>query len=148
MGKLYKPDKMELEALRREATQDGKVSEAEWVKKNIELTAGILRRDPLRYRSYGPYWWIVKQSMISHGLDEFGDFVDREWFEQADYGSEFYNLLAGLLYSNAAMDAGLIYSNAHIIHFEPEDPESEHDVFEYVVADDRMESLAIQDTIK
>lgn len=141
MRKLDKPDKTELEALRNQATKNGQVPEADWVARNIGLTADVLRREPLRYRSYGPYWWILKQALISHGVDDFGDFVVREWFELADYGSEFHNLLAALLYSNAAMDNGLIYSNAHNVAFLPEDEGMESDIQVYTVADDFMEAL-------
>lgn len=130
-----------MEALRDEATKNGKVSEDGWADKNVQLTAGLLRGDPLRYRSYGPYWWLVKAAMIRRGIDEFGDFVDGEWFANMDYGNEFHNLLAALLYSNRALDMGLIHSNAHNVELLPAGEDQEEDVLVYVLADDDMELL-------
>lgn len=143
MPRLQKPEVAAIEALRNSATKNGQVSEADWIANNIDLTAGILRNDPRRYRSYGPYWWAVKHSMINHGVDDFGDFVDLEWFEKVDYGNEFLNLLAALMYQDTALDMGLIYSNDHNIEYEPVDEDSEGDVQVYTVADDFMELKAL-----
>lgn len=144
MPELRKPTVDELEFLRLEATKNGKVSETEWVERCCKETARILRKDPLRYRSYGPYWWVQKQAMLDSGITDFGDFVDKEWHESADYGNAFLNLLVALLYSNAALDAGLIYSNAHNVTFLPDDPDREMDEYVYTVADDEMELLGLQ----
>lgn len=143
MPKLQKPEVAKIEALRDTATNNGQVSEADWIAKNIELTAGILRRDPRRYRAYGPYWWVVKRAMINHGLDDFGDFVDLEWYDKVDYGNEFLNLLAALIYQDMVLELGLIYSNDHNIEYEPVDEDSEGDVQVYTVADDFMELKAM-----
>lgn len=136
--RLYKPSVEKLELLRSGATQNGKVSESEWVKKCCVETARILRKDPLRYRSYGPYWWVQKRAMIDNDINDFGDFVDQEWHDLVDYGNNFLNLLAALIYSNSAMDMGLIYSNSHNIALLQEDG-MEQDIQVYQIIDEEVE---------
>lgn len=142
--KLYKPSVDELNLIRPGATNNGAVSEEDWVEKCCKETARILRKDPLRYRSYGPYWWVQKKAMIDAGIEDFGDTVDLEWFEKVDYGNKFLNLLAALMYSNSAMDMGLIYANAHNVAFLSEEEAIEHDVQVYTLADDEVEILAVE----
>lgn len=144
MRKMIKPTVEEIEQFRSEATNGGKVSEEEWVKENCRIVSGILAKDPRRYRAYGPYWWVTKHALIANGHNEFDDHVDAEWLEQCDYGKDFYNLIAAWMYQAQALDSGLIYSNAHLVQFEPEEPGGEQDVDEYTLTDDYMELLAIQ----
>lgn len=146
--KLIKPAVEEIERFRFEATEGGKVSEEDWVKENCRIVSGILAKDPRRYRAYGPYWWITKRALIANGHDDFGDHVDAEWIEQCDYGNDFHNLIAAWMYQSQALDLGLIYSSAHTVQFEPEEPGGEQDVYEYLLADDEMELLAIQKNLK
>ena len=141
---LYRPTREELEAMRGAATKNGAISEERWVQENIAATASLLKRDPRRYRAYGPYWWILKKTMIAHGVTDFGEHVDAHWAELCDYGSDFYNLLAAWLYQDTALDNGLIYSNAHTVAYMPQTEGMEHDVDEYVLADDEMELLGFE----
>lgn len=145
---IVRPQIDELEALRAEATQNGQVSESEWVKRNCELNASILRKDPRRYRSFGPYWWVLKDAMLHHGITEFGDFVDMEGCTLCKHDSPFLTLLEAWLYSENAIDMGLMYSNEHTISFLPEEVEDEPDVRVYTLADDTMELLAVQYALK
>lgn len=141
-NQLYRPSIDELEALRALATKNGSVTESEWCAKNVEIQAGFIRQDPLRYRSFGPYWWILKRAMLKHGIDDFGDFIDSEWESLCDYGTEFHNLLAAWMYAENALDMGLIYSNAHTVAFEPEEADMERDIRPYQLVDDDMEIYA------
>lgn len=145
MPRLYKPTKEELEALRAEATKNGKVTEEEWVAKHCELVTKILLQDPLRYRSYGPYWWVLKSALLERGASfGFFDFVDAQWMEAVDYGSTFLNLLAAWMYAENALDMGLIYSHEHTVAFEPEEEGMEQDVRPYFLIDEDMETLALE----
>lgn len=148
MQKLIKPSIQELELLRGAATQNGKTSEKEWVQKNCELNARFLRKDPARYRSFGPYWWVLKDEMLKHGITDFGDFLDMEWLELCKYDTPFHTLLAAWMYSENAIDMGLIYSNEHLVSYLPEETDQENDVRPYIVADDEMELLAIQASLQ
>ena len=144
LKKLFKPSIEELNGLRFEATDGGKITEEDWVKENCRIIRKTLSDDPRRYRSYGPYWWIVKRALNDNGMTDFGTTIDLEWAEQADYGNTFLNLLAAWLYQEEALNTGLIYSNAHTIAFEPEEEGVEHDISEYQLIDDEVEILAME----
>lgn len=141
---LVKPSIDDLELLRPEATQNGQVSEDEWVKRNCELNASLLRKDPRRYRSFGPYWWVLKESMHNNGITDFGEFIDKEGCNLCQYDTPFHSLLAAWIYSENAIDSGLMYANEHIVSYLPDEADQENDAMPYVVADDEMELLAIQ----
>lgn len=145
---LVKPSIDELELLRPEATQNGQVSEDEWVKRNCELNASLLRKDPRRYRSFGPYWWVLKEAMRNKGITGFGESFDMEGCDLCRYDTPFHTLLAAWIYSENAIDMGLMYANEHIVSYQPEETDVENDVRPYVVADDDMELLAIQNNLK
>ena len=145
---LVKPSINDLELLRPEATQNGQVPENEWVKRNCELNAALLRKDPLRYRSFGPYWWVLKEAMRNNGITDFGEFIDKAGCDLCQYDTPFHTLLAAWLYSENAIDMGLIYANEHIVYYMPEDADQENDTMPYVVADDEMELLAIQTSLQ
>lgn len=145
MRQLYKPTIEELELLRDEATGGGRISEAQWAKKICGVMADMLKNDPRRYRSYGPYWWVMKQAMLDNGVAQFGEFIDREWFELVDYGNPFHNLLAAWMYQDGALENGLMYSHAHNVAFLPEEEKVETpDVQEYTLVDEEMEQLALE----
>ena len=135
-----------LEDQRSFALKGGTVTEAEWVKKFISIMQGLLKNDPLRYRSFGPYWWIVKNAMINAGINEFGEAIDAEWLEQSSYDTDYHGLLAALLYSGQMMNNGLIYANQHNIELKDEDGVMDMQV--YVLADEDMETLAIEKSFK
>ena len=150
MRKFIKPTEGEIKLLRDAATKSGAVDEREWVKTHCRLLAGLLKKDPLRYRGYGPYWPAVKKALIDAGYQDFGDSVDLEWFERIDYGKTFYNLLAAWMYQENAANSGLIYSDAHIATFEEEEEESGETItveMEYFAADDDMELMALEKRI-
>jgi hypothetical protein len=130
MEKFYKPTKEDLKPL---LDQIGDL--ASWELKFIKSLNGFLEKNPLRYRGYGPYWWLVKQALIEHGINQFGDELDNAAAESMDYGNRAINLVAAHAYSEITFDQGLMTSNSH--QMETTDGES----IEYIVADDEMEML-------
>lgn len=146
MRNFIKPSEEELELLRDAATKNGAVDEREWVKTHCRLVASLLKRDPLRYRGYGPYWYVVKKALLDAGYSYFGDAIDKEWFELVDYGKTFYNLFAAWMYQENAANLGLIYSSDHIASFEEEDESGDiiNTEVEYMATDDDMELMALE----
>ncbi len=141
---VYKPGINDLHSLKREATHDGTVSDADWLRKMCGTMAKVLDGDPRSYRSFGPYWWIVKKELLDAGYNQFGDFLDREWLEIMDYGDPVWNLLAGWLYQDHALNNGMIYANGHPIVVTPDEPEgAEPEDRVYTLADEDMEALSI-----
>lgn len=141
MSVLYKPSVQELDALKNEAMQGGKVSPAAWLKKMTDGYARILKRKPQQYRSFGPFWWLLKRELINHGHTEFGTTVDAEWYNHADYGDPVLNMLAVWTYAEFADGRGLLFSNAHAVSFIDDGAESEPE--EYVLIDEEMETSSL-----
>ena len=136
---LYKPSLEELEPLKQEAFATG-LSEKAWLEKMANTIAEILEENPKQYRSLGPYWWGVKQVLKQQGFD-FGDFIDAEWFEQIDYGSDVWNMLASYAYQMYAAANGLFESNEHILCMI--DDEGNQQAVTYTLIDDDMEARAL-----
>lgn len=138
MSTISKPTPEELAPLLAEGTKNGAIAEAVWRANLLSGIAGLLTRNPLHYRCFGPYWWLVKDLLRENGEGaRFGDTLDIEWKEKMDYGSPTLNLLAAFAYYDMAFDRGLLLSHTHGISYE--DGESG----EYVLVDEDMETLAI-----
>lgn len=137
---LHKPSVEVLNALKAEAMNNGEVKPAEWRKKMTEGIYSILSVRPLQYRSYGPYWWLVKKELIAQDIILFGETVDAEWFENMDYGDPVLNLLAAWAYADWSVDNGLIFSNQHTVTQIVNDEEVEN--IEYILMDDEVEIMA------
>ena len=139
--KLYKPETSHLDGLKKQATANQTVEE--WRKNLLERTARVIREDPLRYRSFGPYWWVQKKLFLDAGITEFGTNIDKEGFEFADYGSSDYNMLAAWLYQDYALDGGILYAPRHTIPIvSPNGRDEETELYELALADEEMEKLA------
>lgn len=138
MNEISKPSAADLAPLLAEATENGKIPEETWRKKLLSSFTGILTRNPLHYRCFGPYWWILKSLLLEQGVTTFGDGMDAEWREKMDYGSSTLNLLAAFAYYDTAFDRGLLLSQVHGISYE--DGEAD----EYVLVDEEMEILAME----
>ena len=138
--KLYKPEPSHLDGLKKQATASQTVEE--WRKHLLERTARVIREDPLRYRSFGPYWWIQKKLFLDAGITEFGTNIDKEGFEFADYGSSDYNMLAAWLYQDYALDGGILYAPRHTVPIVSPSGQEETELYEYALADEEMEKLA------
>lgn len=136
--KISKPSAEELRPLLFQATQAGDIPEDEWHKTLITGFAKMLRKSPLQYRCFGPYWWIFKSLLLDAGETDFGTGMDAEWREDMDYGSPSLNLLAAYAYYDGAFERGLIYSNTHTVASADGD-----ETVEYVLIDEDMETLGI-----
>lgn len=137
--KISKPSAEELAPLLNQATQEGKIPEAEWRKGLIASFAKTLRKSPRQYRCFGPYWWIFKAALLEAGEVGFGFGMDAEWRDDLDYGSPSLNLLAAYAYYDSAFERGLIYSNVHTVMAAESDS-----AIEYTLVDEDMETQAIE----
>ena len=138
---IRKPTKAELQPLYTEAMQGQ--TEAEWFKKILSSIAGILRKTPLRYRGYGPFWWLVKKSLIDHGYAEFGGHLDSEWIESLECGDPAYDLLCAWWYEEMRFAPGqMIMDPFHSL------VDIDGEPFEYASSDEEMEMQGIAEGIK
>lgn len=147
MSKFEKPQASELAELKRNVLIESSLDEDSWRRKIVDNIANILRNNPLQYRSFGPYWWVVKQALLNRGITDFGKDIDAEWFEKTDYGNEGMNILAAWAYSDQAIENGFIYSSDHSVTYLQGENEDEIDIQTYVLADEEMELQAINATI-
>ena len=147
MKTLVKPTVQELETLKIEATQNGSIPNKDWIAKISISFQNLLRKDPKQYRSYGPFWWLLKKELIGLGIKDFGDHIDLEWLEMTDYGDSMLNILASWTYGDYASEQGLLYSNVHSITFTHELTDSFSDerrgasAGEYTLIDEEMEVM-------
>jgi hypothetical protein len=103
----------------------------------VDAIAKILRDRPLRYRTYGPYWWVVKRALIDAGVTDFGDHIDLEWFDALNYGDPAYNLLAAWAYEDARFASGQIIENPYHVMIQ-----ADGEAIEYACDDEEMEAQA------
>lgn len=137
MSAISKPTPEELAPLLAEATNNGHISEETWRERLAAGIVRVLQKDPLQYRCYGPYWWLVKACLLEQGIARFGTTIDAEWHEKLDYGDPTTNLLAAFAYYSYAFDQGLIRSSGHSVVLE------DGEGMEYVLVDEEMEQLAV-----
>lgn len=140
MKTLAKPTIQELEALKGTATNNGKTPKDEWIATITSSYRNVLKHDPRQYRSFGPFWWLLKRELIACGINDFGDHLDMEWIEITDYKDMMLNILAAWAYAEFASEQqGLLYSNTHSVTFIEDSGAS---TSEYTLIDEEMEVLA------
>lgn len=123
-----------LKPLRDEALEEQ--SESEMIQAHAQSIARIIKDDPLKYRSYGPYWWAIKAILEDHDI-EFGDDDEPVTREHFNYESEVDLLCAAWAYQQYTIDAGGLYNNIHSFTGDDDEP------FDYSIEDTDIESMAV-----
>jgi hypothetical protein len=132
MENILKPTKEDLQPLLNVACADQTV--AQWKGKFLESMKKMLRKQPLRYRGYGPYWWLIKKMFIDQGVLDFGEDIDRQWFDSVDYGDDTVNLVAAFAYEDARFATVNIYEGIHTM-------ETDTGTIDYLSSDEDMEIM-------
>lgn len=135
MTNIVKPTEADLAPLIVEATETQTLTQ--WKAKFLASLGQFLTANPLRYRSYGPWWWLVKNELIKSGFLEFGDEVDAEWVEALDYGRIELNLLAAHGYADFRLDEGAMHEPLHTLEL------TDGEMFDYLSDDKDMEQRAL-----
>jgi hypothetical protein len=134
-GHFWKIPTKHLRPLIAEAKKSG----SNWIEQYLAELVSLIKKTPLRYRTFGPYWWLLKKSMIDRGVFTFGDEIDREWFEQMDYGREELNIAAASAYEDMRIDGKFnIYEENHVLEDTHGNP------YDYIIADSDVERLNIR----
>ena len=138
MTNIVKPTEADLAPLITEATENQTLTQ--WKGRYLASLASFLTKNPLRYRSFGPWWWLVKNELIKSGNLEFGDDVDAEWVDALDYGRMELNLLAAHGYSEFRIEEGAMHEPLHTLEL------TDGEMFDYLLTDTDMEQrgLALQ----
>ena len=118
---------------------DAAKASGDWVTSYLSGIKALIKKNPLRYRTFGPYWWLIKKALIDRGETTFGAEIDREMFEALDYGSEELNIAAAYAYENERTEGQInVYDESHML----EDGDGEP--YEYVTGDSEVDSMALR----
>lgn len=117
---FFKPSHEDLADERKKALKG--TTEEEWCNRCVNTLVRILRKDPVAYRQYGPYWWNLKKSVISRQPEAIhGDFIDDLWAERTDYGDEVDNILSAILYAQQFIEEHIYGSREHTVYLDSDD---------------------------
>lgn len=135
------PIEDDLQELYEEATANQ--SAEEFVNRTLENVAKTLKRNPLFYRAYGPYWWLLKQMLIErHGQSLFSEGnLDKSMLNQLSFSSPAYGLVAAWQYAEWQFEMGAQANTQH--ELETDDGDSTT----YELFDEELEVLAAQQKI-
>lgn len=132
---IIKPTEADLAPLIAEATATQTLTQ--WKAKYLATLDSFLKKNPFSYRSYGPWWWLVKKELIAAGNLYFGDDTDAEWVEALDYGRIELNLLAAHGYSDWRVNEGAMHEPLHTLEL------NNGETIDYLLTDTDMEQLAL-----
>lgn len=135
MTNIVKPTEADLAPLITEALELQTLTQ--WKAKFVATLSDFLTKNPLRYRSFGPWWWLVKNELIKSGFLEFGDDVDAEWVEALDYGRIELNLLAAHGYADWRLEEGAMHEAMHTLEL------TDGEMLDYLISDTDMEQRAL-----
>ena len=137
MEEVYKPAVEDLKPLFEQAIagQD----KGKWIDGFLRAAKTILLNTPLRYRAYGPYWWLLKNEYLKGDDLSFGDSMDQEWLSSLGYGETEWNLLAAFAYEEERITKNLVDDPFHTLETADGD-----DSVEYASNDPDMEMMGMQ----
>ena len=133
---IYKPSQDDLQPLLGQATKDQTAEQ--WMEKFLTNLKANLLKEPLRYRTYGPYWWLLKKIYIDQSDLSFGESIDQEWFDALDYGKPEFNILAAFAYEEVRVTKNMLDDPFHTM-----DTPDGDDYIEFASSDPDMEMMAI-----
>ncbi len=113
-----------------------------WLKLVLDGPNGIaaqLKKEPTRYRSFGPYWWKIKELLNAMG-HEFGDNYEGSLGEF--YPDDYLYVAAGMLISLDRIPNNF-GNNRYVL------PVGNGETVDYILEDREMESvIAVMDYVK
>jgi len=128
---IYKPKAEELNAMLAESGQARDM----WAEGFLAVVKRVLLKDPLRYRSFGPWWWLVKAAFLKRDEAAFGQTMEDAWTESMTYGDETLDLLAAFAYQDAQIGRGIMREAQHVL-------DTDDDPIKFFSNDEDMEQRA------
>jgi hypothetical protein len=108
-----------------------------WMNIVLPLTAKHLKINPIQYRNYGPYWWVIKKAMLDAGFAPFGQDIDIEMFEAMTDSDTAFSVFRAMLYYDYSTENDFIGRATHTIVDNGEDVEYtlfDNDAERYIAA--------------
>ncbi|GKT06955.1 hypothetical protein [Desulforhabdus sp. TSK] len=97
---------------------------SDWSKGFLPLLASHLRKNPVQYRNFGPWWWVVKKAMLDAGFAPFGQDVDAEMLEaMLDPEDPAFSLLLAQIYYEFSLENHFVGQATHTMVDNGEDVE-------------------------
>lgn len=127
-------DRAELDAM---VTATRKEAGGDFAPAYLRGIAENLKIQPWVYRSFGPYWWLLKRELIGAGFTDFGDEVDAETAEALDYGSTELNLSACYVAQSHCIEQMNLYGHHHVVEL------ATGEAVEYVLVDEQVEAIEV-----
>lgn len=128
---IYKPKTEELQAMLAESGQARDM----WAEGFLTVVKRVLLKDPLRYRSFGPWWWLVKAAFLKREESAFGETIDDTMIDDMTYGDETLDLLAAFAYQDAQVSRGIMHESQHVL-------DADGDPIKFFSNDEDMEQRA------
>lgn len=105
-----------------------------WAGRMVAAFAGVVRRSPLAYRSFGPFWWPLKAMMVSAG-ELAASAPDPDLVAQVTTGSAALDVAAAWA-QHEAHSSQMLAGSAFTVDTE------DGDTMEYLLIDKEMEAMA------
>lgn len=117
-------------------------SDVEFVPSYLSGVARSLINSPGTYRSFGPYWWPLKELVLKYSIDVFGHNVEAGTINHFRLNSEDLVCVAAYAYQQQKLSEEKLLSTEHILDIEDGETES------YILHDQKMEELLILKTMR
>lgn len=101
----------------------------------MQSVAKQIKSNPRLYRTFGPYWWVLKRELAKASIGTNGDYVDAETANALDYGSTELNLAACYLAQQKNLETYFLYSNTTMVEL------ISGETVDYVLEDQQLELL-------
>ncbi|MCO6429022.1 hypothetical protein [Nitrosomonas communis] len=80
----------------------------------LGVIAGRLKKDPTRYRDYGPYWWALKEALNRNGYN-YGQQSDEEISNAYRGNTDAETLVMADEFRSMYLDTFLVHSNQFML---------------------------------
>ncbi|MBU2968709.1 hypothetical protein KO527_05025 [Pseudoalteromonas sp. C2R02] len=134
-----KPEIKDLQIAINEALADDESLTPELlVKQYLDNLVTLLKKEPIRYRLFGAWWWPIKKLLIDLDYQLTDENIDLPLFSKLNYDLDIHTITAAWAYSTEMLtEHGLLIGNDH------QPITDSNDQGAYVI-DEFMESLITQ----
>lgn len=134
MKGIARYDRAELEALIADTRKE---VGGDFAPAYLRGVAAVLAERPAMYRSFGPYWWLLKRELIASGVRQFGESVDAETADALSHGERDLNLAACYVAQMHTLDTAMAYGHLHAVELD------DGTIAEFTLADDEVEAIEV-----
>lgn len=110
-----------------------------------EYLSGVTRtliESPSQYRSFGAYWWPLKELLLDKGISVFGDNVEAGTLSHFRLETPELVCCAAYAHQQTKLAANQLKSSVHLLELEG------GETVEYLLHDEYMEALALHKIMK